>query len=126
MIDNYPALQCENIMRKNNYSITGTVFRQNSLIRTKIYLCYHIDVGTCSKYICFSKTKTPHHSKQTISCPVEFDEVECDSFQDGVRNGQLDEMTAIPNPFLEEAEDSAIHAMPYIRGYDFIRGRRKK
>jgi hypothetical protein len=73
----------------------------------------------------FAMSKGTHHSIPMISCPTEFDEVECDSFQDGVRNGQLDEMTAIPNPFLEEAQDSAIHAMPYIRGYELIRGRKR-
>lgn len=114
-------------MRKNNYSITGTVFRQKFAYQNKKYIyAIILMLALAPNTFAFSKTKTPHHSKQTISCPVEFDEVECDSFQDGVRNGQLDEMTAILNPFLEEAEDSAIHAMPYIRGYDFIRGRRKK
>jgi hypothetical protein len=114
-------------MRNNNYSITGTVFWQKFAHQNKKYIYTIIlMLALAPNTLAFSKTKTLHPSKQTISCPAEFDEVECDSFQDGVRNGQLDEMTAIPNPFLEEAEDSAIHAMPYIRGYELIRGRRKK
>ena len=63
---------------------------------------------------------------QKVSCPSEFDETECDSFQDGIRNGMLDEMTGVPNPFSEETKDSAIHAMPYIRGYELIRARKPK
>ncbi|NDB66794.1 MAG: hypothetical protein EB015_02050 [Methylocystaceae bacterium] len=63
---------------------------------------------------------------QKVSCPSEFDETECDSFQDGIRNGTLDQMTGVPNPFSEETKDSAIHAMPYIRGYELIRARKPK
>lgn len=127
MIDNAPHFNSEKTMYIENYPGANQFHWKQIVHQTKrFFLTITLATALFPQNPAFAISKDHSHLKQMISCPAEFDEVECDSFQDGVRNGQLDEMTAIPNPFLEEAQDSAIHAMPYIRGYELIRGRKKK
>ena len=122
-----PQFYSETTMYKKAYLKLNQFSRKKIAEKNKrFFFIILLIVSSVPQNHAFAMSKATHHSKPIISCPSEFDEVECDSFQDGVRNGQLDEMTAIPNPFLEEAQDSAIHAMPYIRGYELIRGRKKK
>lgn len=121
------CLNSEKAMYKEIYSGVNQFSWKKIAHQTKIFfLIITFIIVLFPQNLAFSMTKGHRYPTSTMSCPAGFDEVECDSFQDGVRNGQLDEMTAIPNPFLEEAQDSAIHAMPYIRGYELIRGRKKK